>query len=753
MSRAGRIARRGFLIGSVAIAGGVAFGAWHYARPLPDPFAEGLDGGLDRRLAEGTTALNPYVLIDGDGITLVAPRADKGQGTRWLQAALIAEELDIDPSRARIVPGPVSKAYYNTALLQENLPLDPTDNGWLAETLRAAADIPARLLGLQITGGSSSAPDGFDKLRRAGAVARETLKEAAARREGLARADLDSEDGAVILPDGRRVPYTDLAAAAAGIAPVQDVVLRAPSQWRLLGRKTLRADIVPKSTGTQVYGIDLTLEGMLYASVRAAPAGGGIAKVDATNARAMRGVHAVIPISGGMAVVADNTWRAMQALDALRIDWRLPDGPGDQQTVWDSLTEALDTGRIDSRPRDEGDIRAVLAQGEVIEAEYRVPFLAHAPLEPMNATVRVTEAGCDIWAGTQVPDFVVSKAAALTGLSSDSIRVHNQMIGGSFGRRLELDFILQAVEIAQAVPGRPVKMIWSREEDFAQEQPRPAQIARGRGRATSDGVQAMELAIASPSVTASWFGRIWMAPPGPDATITAGAGDQPLAIPAYRVTGHRARETFPVSSWRSVGASGNGFFHGAFLDELFAAGGIDPMQGLIRLCRHDVSRRVLEELRDLSGWTGREIGPGKGRGVAFCLSFGVPCAQVVDVTDTDDGIRIDRGFAVADIGTVLDPVNAEAQLSGGMLFGLGHAMNCELTYRDHRPLQTNYHAYEAMRLYQTPEIRVRLLENGPLRGLGEPGVPPAAAALSNAIFAATGQRIRELPLAGRVRFA
>lgn len=744
MSRAGRIARRGFLIGSIAIAGGVAFGAWRYTRPLPDPW--------NGDLAEGTAALTPYVLIDAKGVTLIAPRADKGQGTRWIQAALIAEELDIDPATARIEPGPVSKAYYNTALLSENLPVDSTDQGWLANSLRAATDVPARLLGIQLTGGSSSVPDGYDKLRRAGAVARETLKEAAARREGLSRADLSTEDGAVLLPDGRRIAYAQLAAEAAAIEPVQDVVLRDQSQWRWLGKPMRRGDIVPKSTGTQVYGIDLDFDDMLYAAVRLGPAGGAVASVNSDAARNMRGVLDVVPIAGGVGVIADNTWRAMQAAAAVEIGWTPPDRAGDQQEVWDSLAAALDSGDQDSRPRDIGDVGTAL-DGAVIEAEYRIPFLAHAPLEPMNATVMVSDTACDIWTGTQSPNFVISKVANLTDLPEEAIRLHNQMIGGSFGRRLELDYILAAVQIAQAVPGRPVKMTWTREEDFAQDAPRPAQIARGRGKAAQGRVEAMDLAIASPSVTASWFGRIWMAPPGPDVTIVDGAGDQPFAIPNYRVTGYRAAETVPVSSWRSVGASGNGFFHGAFLDELFEAGGIDPMQGLIDLCDHHESRAVLNELRELSGWTGRQIEPGRGRGVAFCLSFGVPCAQVIEVTDSRSGLRIDRAFAVADIGTVLDPVNAEAQLWGGMLFGLGHAMNCELTLKDHRFQQTNYHAYQAMRLYQAPEVQVRLLQNGPLRGLGEPGVPPAAAALANAIFAATGTRIRELPMTKQVRFA
>jgi len=327
------------------------------------------------------------------------------------------------------------------------------------------------------------------------------------------------------------------------------------------------------------------------------------------------------------------------------------------------------------------------------------------------------------------------------------------MIGGSFGRRLEIDFIEQAVQVAMAVPGRPVKLTWTREEDFAHDQARPAQIARMRGRVTADGVQALDLTVASPSVIASWFGRVSSAPPGPDVSITTGAWDQPLAIPNFRVTGLRAPETVPVSSWRSVGASTNGFFLGTALDEMFAAGGIDPMEGLLRLCDHEPSRAVLEALRDLSGWTGRQAGPGRGRGVAFCLSFGVPCAEVVEVEETPLGLRLTAAFAVADVGIVLDPVNAEAQLSGGMLFGLGHAMNCELTYRGHRPDQTNYHAHEGLRMHQTPETAVRLLENGPLRGLGEPGVPPAAAALGNAIFAATGQRLREMPFARGVRFA
>lgn len=751
LARAGRIARRGFLIGSVAVAGGVAFGAWRYTRPLPDPF--------DGDLPADAVALTPYVVIDAAGITLIAPRADKGQGSRWVQAALIAEELDIDPASARIEPGPVSPAYYNRALLAENLPFLPTDDSWLADAARSAADIPARLLGLQMTGGSSTVPDGFQKLREAGAVARETLKEAAARREGLDRADLTTEDGHVILPDGRRIPYPALAAEAATLEPVTQIVLRDRAQWRHLGQPMQRGDIVAKSTGTQIYGIDLSLPDMLHATVRAAPEGGAAQIRDDSAARAMPGVHSILAITGGVAVLVQTTWHAFRAAEALDLQLTAPDDrPGDSAAIWDSLTTAHEAARPDSRNRDDGDVEAALAvaaqsSGQVIEAEYRVPFLAHAPMEPLNATVRVTDSACEIWTGTQIPDFVVSKAAAMTGLPREAIRLHNQMIGGSFGRRLELDFILQAIEIAQSVPGRPVKMTWTREEDFAQSRPRPAQIARARGRIEGGAIAALDLAVASPSVMASWFSRVWRSPPGPDISIVAGAWEQPFAIPDFRVTGLRAGETVPVSSWRSVGASTNGFFLGSFLDEMFEAAGIDPFEGLLRLCNHDVSRAVLEEARRLSGWRGRQPRDGVGRGVAFCLSFGVPCAEVIEVEDSPQGLRLTRAFAVADVGAVLDPVNAQAQLSGGMLFGLGHAMNCELTWQAHRPDQQNYYDYEGLRLPQTPEVTVRLLENGPIRGLGEPGLPPAAAALANAIRAATGQRLREMPFGNHIRFA
>ncbi|THD84272.1 xanthine dehydrogenase family protein molybdopterin-binding subunit [Aliigemmobacter aestuarii] len=756
MGRLKTIARRSFLIGTVALAGGVVFGTYAYRRDPDNPLLDDL--------AEGQAAITPHVLIDTEGVTLITPRADKGQGTVSLQAMLLAEELDVDPYAIRTDFGPPSAAYWNGVVLAEGLPFADAGDGTLARGSRKAGEVLGKILGMQITGGSSSAADAFDRLRQAGAVARETLKAAAAARTGLAQADLKTESGAVVLPDGTRVAYPDLIPDLAGVEPVQVDSLRDPSQWRFLGHPHRRLDIVAKSTGTQAYGIDLTVEGMVFAAVHRLPdPPDETARHDTAPALAMRGVVAAGVIGANAYAIADNTWRAMQAAQAIRTEGMAamaprPGAMPDQSEIWDRIAASLDGTRRDSRNRDLGDIDAALSQGEVLTAEYRVPFLAHAALEPLNATVRITADRADIWAGTQVPIVARDKVARLTGLPKASVHVHNQMMGGSFGRRLEDDFILVAVEIARRVTGRAVKVTWTREADFAADFPRPAAMARGRGRVEGGQVVAYDLDIAAQSTMESQVGRMGMPVFGPDKAIVAGAADQPFAIPAYRVTGHRVPAMVPVSSWRSVGASANGVFHDCWLDELIHAAGADPVAERLRLCDDPLSRKVIEAVAEMADWQGAQPGPDgaglmRGRGVAFCRSFGVPTAAIVDLSDTGAGLRIDRAFVAAEVGRVLDPVNFENQVAGGVVFGLGHAMNCELTYAGGVPEQANFDSYEGMRLRQCPQITVRGLENGDrVRGIGEPPVPVAMAALANAVFAATGRRIRELPLSRHVDF-
>ncbi|MEL7098885.1 MAG: molybdopterin cofactor-binding domain-containing protein [Pseudomonadota bacterium] len=746
MSRIGKIARRSFLVLSGAVVGGVAFGYYMYKRPSENPLLAGL--------GQGEAALTPYVKIDQTGITLITPRADSGQGAYSVQAMLIAEELDVELAQVRVDPGVPSPAYYNTALATEAAPFRTTDDSFMANTTRGVMDAMMKFMGMQITGGSTTVPDGYEKLRLAGAVARETLKAAAAQQTGTPAAQLKTEAGQVILPDGTALSYESLAEAAAQIDPVQEVSLRAPSEWRLIGKPVVRHDTLAKSTGTQDYGIDFEIEGMVHAAVKLNPRRGlGAKSFDGTAAEAMPGVQKVLGITGGVAVIADNTWRAIKGAEAVEVDWDTATTyPEEQAGHWQVLSESFTEDRLDSRNRDDGDIAAALEGAEVIEAEYRAPYLAHAPLEPINATVRVTEERVDVWTGTQIPRFLQSEIEKITGHSQDNIHIHGLMMGGSFGHRLEPRVVQEATEIAAQMPGVPVKLTYSREEDMTHNDTRQIAMARGRGAVANGQVVAMDLGIAMPSVVESQMGRIGMAMPGPDLQIVAGAWEQPYAIPNYRVSGYRAPALAPISSWRAVGASTNGFFHDTFLDELIHAAGADPMEERMRLMWHDTSRKTLEAVAEMSNW-GEALPEGTGRGVAFTMSFGVPTAEVVEVSTVDGAIKIDKVWVAADVGRVVDPVMYENMVQGGIVWALGHAMNSEITFSGGAVQQQNYWDSEGMRMHQTPEIFVRGLENADMvRGMGEPMVPPAAAALSNAIFAATGKRIREMPMMKHIDF-
>ncbi len=743
MSRIGKIARRTFLFGSVAVAGGVAFGVYAVRKPHDNP--------LKAKLAAGAATFNPWVLIDSTKITLITPHADKGQGVVSSQAALIAEELDVEFGQFETSFGQPSPAYWNTAMAEEAVPFRATDNGFAAETMRDVMGGVMKLLGFQGTGGSTTIPDSFEKLRRAGAIARETLKLAASQETGVPVEQLTTANGTVLLPDGTALPYTALAATAATLDPVGDVTLRAPDTWRMIGKPMQRLDIVAKSTGTQTYGVDVDLPGMVHATVCTNPRRSALNSFDASAALKMRGITDVVEVTNGLAVLADNTWRAMQAMQAIEFDWAAAPYPPEQDGHWTALEASFTEEARDNTWVDNGDVETALT-GDLIEAEYRSPYVAHAPLEPLNAIVLVEDAHVTVWTGHQFPRQLQVEVAKITGHDADQVVLHNQYIGGSFGHRLEFEHVKQAAEIANRRRGTPVKLTYSREEDFLQDFPRHISIGRGRGKIENGQITAIDLQMAAPSVIASQTGRIGLSVPGPDSQIAAGAWNNPYTLPAFRMRAYRAPELAPTSSWRSVGAPGAGFVFDTFLDEMIHAAGADPMAERIRLMDNQIARAVIETVAEMSDW-GAPLAPNQGKGVAFVESFGVPVAEVVQVTATDQGIRIDNVWAALDAGTVVDPINYENLVQGGIVFGLGHALNCEITYADGRAEQENYHAHEAMRIHQCPVIEVKALENqSKIRGLGEPPVPPAAPALGNAIFAATGQRIREMPLNRHIDF-
>ncbi|MDG1803089.1 MAG: molybdopterin-dependent oxidoreductase, partial [Paracoccaceae bacterium] len=523
--------------------------------------------------------------------------------------------------------------------------------------------------------------------------------------------------------------------------------------WTIVGKPMERVDIVQKSTGTLTYGIDYRTEDMLFATIKVNPRqGGAMNDYNASAALGMPGVREVLEITGGVAVVADNTWRAIQAANAIEFEWGKAPYPAEQYQHWDVLSGIFDDEHLNAEARVEGDVDA--AEGEEVSGEYRSPYIAHAPLEPLNATMLVTEDRVDIWTGHQIQMFVEQIVSEITGVDKENVHLHNMFMGGSFGHRLEFDFIKQTAEIAIQMRGTPVQMTYSREEDFAHDFPRHITMGRGVAKIKDGKVNALDVQIAGQSVMRSQMSRMGFSLPGPDTQLHEGAWDAPMFnLPNLRVRSYLTEELAPVSSWRAVGAGPNVFIYETLLDEAIHAAGADPLEERIRLMGHDVSVKVLEAVGEMCSWNGSDLGDGRGRGVAYGFSFGVAAATVVEVVNTDSGIKLEKVWMAADVGKVIDPVNLESMAQGGTVFGLGHAINCEITYSDGMVEQSNYHAHEGMRIWQCPPIEFRALENNPkIRGFGEPPIPPSAPALGNAIFAATGQRIREMPFNKHINF-
>jgi isoquinoline 1-oxidoreductase beta subunit len=756
----GQIARRTFLIGSTAIAGGVAFGTYRVNRTHPNP--------LKGHTEEGEETFNPYLKITRNNrITIMVPRAEMGQGVTTTLTALIAEELDVDMDQVQVEIAPASFAYHNSAVVSDIAPLASYNHGLIAESLRSSMGAMGKILPIQLTGGSSSVADAYDKLRQAGATAREVLKIAASRQSGHEMAVLKTGNGSVVLPDGSTLTYGSLCEQAVTIEPPSLVALRPSSDWTILGQSTPRVDARAKSTGAPIFGIDVDLPGMVHATLRMNPRlGGPMIKFDAVQARKMNGVIDVIDLSGppkerlggGFAVIATNTWLAFKAAEAVEVTWGAAPYPADTDDIMNVIQSTLETDR-GWRMRDDGDVHLGFADAPrdtIVEAQYGVPYLAHATMEPMNATAQLKDGRLDIWTGTQVPTLVRMDCAAEAGVKEINTYVHSTYLGGGFGRRLETDFARLATRVAKKLHGHPVKLVWTREEDMTHDAYRPAAISKWRARIGSDGIPvAMDGKIAAPSVLSSMAQRLYpdLPSPGFDSLVAQGAFDQPYSIENYRISALVAPLDIPVGFWRSVGHSYNGFFQECFLDEIAGCTGLDPVDMRLALMKnHPTATGVVRKVADMAKWT-TPPEHGRARGMAFSLSFGCWVAQIVEIADSGDGIRIENVWCAADIGEALDPAIVRAQLQSGIIFGLSSAMGQNITFADGMVEQVNFDSFDAMRMNQCPTMHIEILETAEHRGgAGEPGTPPSIPALANAVYALTDKRIRTLPLSQEVDF-
>ncbi len=735
--------RRGLLLMAGAGAGGALLLGWALRAPTP---AERLGEPDPERLA-----LNAWLRLSADGdVDIAMPRAEMGQGVHTALAQLLAEELDADWSRVRVVDVPVAQVYANQALLLNVLPLQPGDEGAIARFARGAGQRLGYWLHLQVTGGSSSVRDAWGPLRLAGASARAMLLQAAAARWQLPVAQLRSETGRVIAGE-RSLGYGELAAEAARLSPPTELTLKPRAQWKLIGRPVPRLDLPAKIDGTAVFGVDVQPPGLLHAAIRHSPTPGGtVVYLDEAALRAEPGVREVFVLNGSAAVVvADRWWRAEAALK--KHPPRFDAGP---KAVWNSELMRTQMRRaLDQRDgfafRDDGDAGAELAAGH-LQAEYELPFLAHAPMEPQNATAQFKDGQLTIWAPTQVAALARFKAAEVAGIAQQAVTVHTTYLGGGFGRRLETDAVEQAVAIAMRCGDAPVKLIWRREEDFAQGPFRPPAISRFAARLGDDGLPlAWRNVVAGPSLSLSTVQRLLpaFAMDGPDKNHIEGAYDLPYAIPNLEVRQLRVDCGLPVASWRSVGHSINAFATECFLDELAEAAGRDPLAYReVLLAARPRHLTVLRRAAELGDW-GRAPPAGRARGIALHESFGSICAQVVEASLDGGQVRVHRVSLALDAGSLVNPDTVRAQMEGSVIFALTAALYGEIRFENGAAQQHNFPQQPLLTLAETPAIEIALIESdAPPGGVGEPGVPPLAPALANALSRLTGRRIRRLPI-------
>jgi isoquinoline 1-oxidoreductase beta subunit len=685
MSASTNLSRRGFL--------GAAAGLW-------------IGAVLPARRAEAAVSnkLNAFVYVGTDDIvTLYIHKAEMGQGTVTSLSQLLAEDLDCDWKKLRTEFAPVSREYG----------------------------------GMQGVFGSASIRTSYDSLRRAGAAAREMLIEAAAKQWGVDKSACRAENSTVInTASGARLSYGSLAEAASRLQPPANPTLKDAVQYKLIGKPVKRLDTAQKTDGSTTFGIDVKLPGMLYAVVARCPVfGGKVKSFDAAKAKAVPGVKQVLAISTGVAIVADNTWNAMQGRRALTIEWdegkvASVDTPGITRAFIEKMSQS------GAEARKVGDAGGALASAsKKVEAVYEVPFLAHAPMEPLNATAHVTADHCAIYASTQGQSAAQQIAVRVTGLRPDQIDVHTEYLGGGFGRRAANDYIGEAVEVSKAI-GAPVKLTWSREDDLQQDYYRPASYAKFTGAVDADGwPHVFTSRIACPP-----FG-------GGSRTATEGVADLAYAIPHVLVDYHPVDMGIPVSYWRSVGYSQNTFFAESFLDELIHAGGKDPVEARRRLLGNQPRLlAVLNLAAEKAGW-GKALPAGRARGVSVVNNIGSFTAQVAEVSVDKGKLKVHRVVCAVDCGRIVNPAIIEQQMQSGIAFGLAAALKGGITIDKGRVQQSNFHHYDVLRMDEMPVVEVHVLPtNNASGGIGEASTPGIAPAVTNAIFAATGKRVRRLPI-------
>ncbi|MCA0919293.1 xanthine dehydrogenase family protein molybdopterin-binding subunit [Pseudooceanicola nanhaiensis] len=708
------VSRRGFLAGS---------GALVLATALPLRPLRGQEAA-----AEGP-AVTAFLELRSDGTALLrSPFIEGGQGIFTAMAQIVGEELDLAPENFSVEIAPAGGPF-------------------------------AIMGGYRLTGGSMSTRTGYPVMRQLGAAARAMLVEAAAQDWGVDASELVTEPGIVVHEgSGRRVAYGDLAAAAMDLPVPAEPTLKDPADFRWIGTALPRMDVRAKSTGRQTYAIDVEVEGMLLAALRHAPRLGltPAAVTNQAEIEAMRGVHSVQMLDGAVAVVAEKFWQARRAIDAAEIDWTEGEArwpmPADFSSVGFRDTLAGATGEV-VEVEASGDAAGVLEAAEtMIEATYDAPYVAHGQLEPPSATARFNEDGTlDLWMPCQAPEMFVGAAAAAAGLDASQINLHQQVLGGFFGRHFlyaTANPFPQAIALAKAV-GRPVKLIWTREEDFLRDAPRPLGLARFRGAVGPDGPTALQVEVVGEGPTQRWY----QAPPGQDPSATEGISGKTYAIANKHIGQIYHANPAVIGYWRAVGHSMHDFMYESFLDELAQAGGLDPFEmRLSLLSSSERHRKLLERVGELSGgWRPgpfeAEEGTTRARGVAMASPFGSEAAVIAEVSVDGGEVRVHQVWVALDPGQVVNPSTVEAQVQSAVALGTSQTLVEELVYENGEPTARNFDMYPILRPDQMPQVHTAIVESGaPMGGVGEPGLPAVGPAIVNAVATLTGQRIRSLPL-------